>query len=361
VAISAWPFRGREAELTLIAQAMDDPAVAGIVVAGEAGVGKTRLALEALDQAGPKRYLVKRAVATSATKSIQLGALAQLLPADLPGPNPLRAAMEALVAVGDERRLVVEIDDAHLLDDVSAALLHQVVRSNEAFVLLTLRSGEPAPDPITALWKERLIERFDLLPLSPLEVEQVLIAALEGQVDSTTTARLWRATRGNALLLRELVVAGLDQDALTDTDGVWRWQGPLVMAPRLMELINARLERLDEDELHVLELLAYGDPLGLDLLVDLVPVRAIEALETQGLLSVEQSRRRTQARPAHPLYVEALRRRSQSLRARAGGRGAAGHAPSPAWRRRGACQAEDGARIHQILGIRPDRRGVLAA
>jgi DNA-binding CsgD family transcriptional regulator len=316
-AISAWPFRGREAELALIAQAMDDPAVAGIVVAGEAGVGKTRLALEALGQAGPERYVVKRAVATGATRSIQLGALAQLLPADLPSANLLRAATEALVAVGNERRLVVEIDDAHLLDDVSAALLHQVVRSGAAFVLLTLRSGEPAPDPITALWKDRIIERFDLLPLSPLEVEQVLIAALDGQVDSTTTAMLWRATRGNALLLRELVVAGLDQDALTDTDGVWRWQGPLVMAPRLMELISARLERLDEDELHVLELLAYGDPLGLDLLVGLVPVRAIEALEAQGLLSVEQNRRRTQARPAHPLYVEALRRRSQSLRARA--------------------------------------------
>jgi|Tabmets5t2r1_1033131.scaffolds.fasta_scaffold178538_2 predicted ribonuclease YlaK len=67
VAISAWPFRGREAELALIAQAMDDPAVAGMVVAGEAGVGKTRLALEALGQAGPERYVVKRAVATSAT------------------------------------------------------------------------------------------------------------------------------------------------------------------------------------------------------------------------------------------------------------------------------------------------------
>jgi predicted ribonuclease YlaK len=66
-AISAWPFRGREAELALIAQAMDDPAVAGMVVAGEAGVGKTRLALEALGQAGPERYVVKRAVATSAT------------------------------------------------------------------------------------------------------------------------------------------------------------------------------------------------------------------------------------------------------------------------------------------------------
>ena len=124
MAISAWPFKGREAELTLIAQAMDDPARAGIMVAGEAGFGKTRLAFEALDQADPKRFVVKRVAATRATRSIQLGALAQLLPADLPGANPLRAATEALLAVGDERRLVLGIDDAHLLDDTSAALLH---------------------------------------------------------------------------------------------------------------------------------------------------------------------------------------------------------------------------------------------
>lgn len=315
MAISGWPFRGREAELALIGQAMNDPAVAGLVVAGEAGVGKTRLALEALERADSKRYMVKRAIATEAARSIRLGALAQLLPADLPpSANPLRAATEALVAVGGQQRLLLGMDDAHLLDDFSAALLHQIVHSGAAFVLLTLRSGEPAPGPITALWKERTIERFDLLPLSLLEAEQVLTAALGGQVDSTTTARLWRATRGNALLLRELVVAGRDQGALTDAGGVWRWQGPWAMAPRLIDLVNARLEHLDEDELHVLELLAYGDPLGFDLLASLTPARAIEALERQGLLWVEQDRRRTRVRPAHPLYVEALRRRSLGLR-----------------------------------------------
>src|SRR5829696_7889569 len=36
-AISAWPFRGREAELALIAQAMDEPKVAGMAVAAAAG------------------------------------------------------------------------------------------------------------------------------------------------------------------------------------------------------------------------------------------------------------------------------------------------------------------------------------
>src|SRR6266536_1392691 len=73
---------------------------------------------------------------------------------------------------------------------------------------------------------------------------------------------------------------------------------------------------MDTDQLHVMELLAYGDPMGVDLLARLAPLRAIEALEARGLLWVEQDRRRAQAHPAHPLYVEALRRRSPSLVAR---------------------------------------------
>jgi hypothetical protein len=35
-----------------------------LALIAEAGVGMTRLALEALGQAGPERYMVKRAVAT---------------------------------------------------------------------------------------------------------------------------------------------------------------------------------------------------------------------------------------------------------------------------------------------------------
>jgi len=64
-AISAWPFRGREAELALIAQAMDDPAVSGMVVAGEAGWANQARAGGA-GPGRPERYVVKRAVTTSA-------------------------------------------------------------------------------------------------------------------------------------------------------------------------------------------------------------------------------------------------------------------------------------------------------
>ncbi|MGH3764249.1 MAG: ATP-binding protein [Pseudonocardiaceae bacterium] len=46
---TGWPLTGRDNELRLIAAALDDPG--GIVLDGSAGVGKTRLAREALHAA----------------------------------------------------------------------------------------------------------------------------------------------------------------------------------------------------------------------------------------------------------------------------------------------------------------------
>ncbi|MGH8897328.1 MAG: LuxR C-terminal-related transcriptional regulator [Egibacteraceae bacterium] len=179
-----------------------------------------------------------------------------------------------------------------------------------------LSSGEPAPEPIVALWKHDLVERLELQALSEPNVKAVLTAALGAQIDGATMQRLWHATGGNTLLLKELVVAGLDTSRLIKVAGVWCWDGPWVMAPRLLELIEERLGRLDTDDQAVLEVLAYGEPLSADLLAHLVTPSVVEAVEAKGLVWVEQDRRRVQVRLAHPLYGEVLRARCPRLRAR---------------------------------------------
>ena len=64
----------------------------------------------------------------------------------------------ALAERAGGRRLVLCVDDGHLLDDASAALVHQLVAAGEAFAVVTLRSGEPVPDAVRALWKDELCE-----------------------------------------------------------------------------------------------------------------------------------------------------------------------------------------------------------
>jgi len=68
----------------------------------------------------------------------------------------LRRAAAALVEGRGGARLALGVDDAHLLDDVSAALVHQLAATGSEFVVVTVRSGEPVPDPVVGLWKDGL-------------------------------------------------------------------------------------------------------------------------------------------------------------------------------------------------------------
>jgi len=316
----SWPFAGRQEELILIAAAMGDQDVRGLVLAGPAGVGKTRLADEALGAADPRRCVTRRVVATEATRPIPFGALAPLLPAQLPTAgrriNLLRWATDTLAATAGGRRLVLGVDDAHLLDDLSAALLHQLAQNAAVFALVVVRSGAPAPEPVTAVWRNRLAERVDLQELLRPDVEQVLVEHLGGPVDGMLAERMWQASRGNPLMLRELVTGGEQAHALRRVEGVWRWQGPWVLAPRLAELIEHRIGRLGEHEREALELLAYAGPVGPDLLSRLVAPEAVEAVEAKGLCWAEPSGRRILVHLAHPLYGEVVRAHTPLLRAR---------------------------------------------
>ena len=44
-------------------------------------------------------------------------------------------------------RLIVGVDDAHCLDEASAAVILQLAVTTDAFLIITTRSGEPAEDP----------------------------------------------------------------------------------------------------------------------------------------------------------------------------------------------------------------------
>ncbi len=77
-----------------------------------------------------------------------------------PGQNSARVlAPHRLACQAEGRRVVLGVDDAHLLDDASAAVLFDLVVTGAAFVVATLRTGEPAPEPVTALWKDGVAER----------------------------------------------------------------------------------------------------------------------------------------------------------------------------------------------------------
>jgi DNA-binding CsgD family transcriptional regulator len=316
-----WPLVGRRSELEVLSTVLADTPVGGVVLAGEAGIGKTRLAREALARAEAAGWEVEWLAGTRAAASIPFGAVSHLLPpAERLGDDrldTLRRTAELLDERSRGRPLLLGVDDAHLLDDASAALVHQLVLRGLAVVVATVRTGEPAPDPVIALWKDGLARRLDLSALPPSATAELLERSLGGAVDGVTRKEALRVTGGNPLYLRELVLGGLESGALRQVDKVWRWRGKLAGATRLAELVQARLSTLDETARAAVELVAWGEPLDVGVLERLVGKDAVQAAEDGGLLVVERSGRRTLARLAHPLYGEVLRAVLPLSRARA--------------------------------------------
>ncbi len=204
---------------------------------GSGGVGKTWLARTAADRLAPQFGRVDWVHATA--PAVPFSAFSHLM--EVPGTGKTAAVLRtARESVGDGRLLIV--DDAHLLDKLSAALVYQLAVSGAAKLIVTVAPNGPVADEISALWRDDLLARIDVAP--------------SGHDDSR-----------QATLVEEFVSA------------------------------------LPGPGHRVLEYLAVEDPLSLADVSALAGRDAVSDAETAGAIVVDGDR----VRPAHPLYVDAVR------------------------------------------------------
>jgi DNA-binding NarL/FixJ family response regulator len=316
---ATWPLTGRDSELVSIARAREDRACHGVIVYAAAGVGKSRLAREAMaaaQRAGALGYWVQ---ATSSAAAVPLGALAGLMPDEVRSDEPLelmRRSADALQRQANGRAVVLSVDDAHLLDPVSAALVLHLAGSANVFVLATVRSGEPCPDAIVALWKDGGARRIELARLDNHAVGRLVQAALQGPLEQAALQWVIQRSQGNPLYLRELVLGGLADGTLELNRGLWRMSGRPTVSPTLVELIKRRMSALSAAQRAPIELLALGEPLRVQEIASLTEYESVADAETLGLLTVSGSGQVSEVRLAHPLYGEVVRRGLPVLRAR---------------------------------------------
>ncbi|MFL6243838.1 MAG: AAA family ATPase, partial [Acidimicrobiia bacterium] len=308
---ATWPLVGRVTELTQVAAAMDAGA-GGVLFAGPAGVGKTRLAFECLGFAAERGFRSAHVRANRTTATIPYGAFAALLPPATSRESEsrgdlLRYFAEAILDDPDGRPLLLVVDDAHDLDDPSAALLLHLVMHGGVFPVVTLRTGEPAPESVVMLWKDELLQRIEVSPLTVADIAMLAVDVLGGPVDGTTVHALRTTSEGNVLLLRELILSAVASGSLTDVRGIWRLQGSLAASPRLTELVGMRLGTLDDAERDALEVVSVGEPVDLETIGALADRTCIERLEARALIDIEAEGNARHVRMAHPLYGEVLR------------------------------------------------------
>ncbi|MFW0795026.1 LuxR C-terminal-related transcriptional regulator [Gordonia sp. CPCC 205515] len=307
-----WQLLGRPTEHQAIRSALTSADGSGVVLVGVAGVGKTTLARTvSADVDGPVHW----AACTESSKAIPLGAFAPWVEqtGSRDPVSALGAARKALVAQPDT---VLGVDDAHLLDPLSATLLHQLAVERAARVIVTVRSGETVPDAITSLWKDGYLTRIELSPLGKDECTALVEKVLGGTLEGLSADVMWESSSGNPLFLRNMVEGALDAGTLAEVNGVWQLRGPTAVPSGLVALLDDRIDAAGDHVVDALKLLALSEPLDIDTLISLSSDDAVDTAEVRGLIRISRDGAVENARFSHPLYGDVIRRRIGTIAGR---------------------------------------------
>ena len=299
--VDLWPLTGRGEELRVLGEALAHSEHKGVVVAGQAGVGKTRLSRAAADTATRSGWAVRRVAGTATGQALTLGAFARW--ADVGDASPLalaRTVFARLTEGTDGAPLLLLVDDAHLLDDLSALIVHQLVIQDVARVIATIRTGYAAPDAVTALWKDGQLRRLELQPLSRNETDHLLDTVLDGPVSVEAAERMWTLSRGNVLFLHHLVEHERESGRLDVVDGEWCLTATPLASPSLVELVEMQVGTVPDEVGEVVDLVAIAEPIDQGVLGALTDPRWIDAAEQRGLITADGDA----VFVGHPLYGE---------------------------------------------------------
>lgn len=310
-----WPFVARSAEIELAVDAVEGSSFSGVVLIGEAGVGKTALARQVAERLAGRGMGPRFVLGTQTSRDVPLAAFAGIvhIPAAVEPIRLLAAAHDALDDVAD---LLLVVDDAHLLDPLSAIVVHQLAVRGSATLIVTMRSDADVPDAITALWKDQYLRRIEVGAFSSEDTGRLIFEALGGPVAGTVVDQLHELSAGSPLLLRGLLDTAIDDGALTDDTGRWR----LTQLPRLgsdiEQLLEARVRGLPPGEREVLEIVAAAEVLDWNALRAMCDVDAISDAERHAVIQVIHEPLRLRVQVAHPMLAEVVRKRCGAARLR---------------------------------------------
>jgi DNA-binding CsgD family transcriptional regulator len=291
-----------------------------LVLAGDAGVGKTALLEYAVEASS--EFRIARTSGIEAEMELPFAAVQQLCTPLLefldrlpqpqhkairvafgldtgPALDPFLVGLAVLSLASEaaeESPLLAVVDDAQWLDQASARALAFVARRLLAERIALVFATRQVDDTLLG---------FPSLPIEPLrsrDARALLESVLPARLDEAVLERIVVETRGNPLALLELP-RGLTP---TELAGGFGLPAAAPLSAGIVESFTRRLENLPEDT-RLLLLLAAADPVGDPVLLWRageklgIPAGVAAASDTDGLLRLEE-----QVTFRHPLVRSAV-------------------------------------------------------
>lgn len=310
-----WPVVGRDVQLAQSLGALNGGEFQGVALIGDSGVGKSTLARMLAKVAERAGRTVRFALGTHTGSAVPLGAFSRSVTLDATHEPALLLA-SAHKTLSEDRNLVVVVDDAQLLDPLSATLVNQLAASRTARLIVTIRSGEPVLDAVTALLKERMLLTVHIDPFTHEQTEMLAAAVLDGEVEPQLVDDLHLQSAGNPLVLRGLLSANRENGVLVRTEGGWERRGPLHADRELYEVLEYRLRSLTAEEREAVEVLATAEVLEWEILRGICDAGVAAGLERRGLIQLVVDGSHTLAQLNHPLLGDAATRGAGVVRSR---------------------------------------------
>ena len=345
---SILPFIGREAELEMLQNQLGSGKL--ILLEGEPGIGKTRLASELitaqlqsqqqplllrgvayeLEQGLPYQPIIDalRSLITQPewkSLSVQLELapvwlteLARLLPELLTQyphlPAPVQPADESRLweclfqfirALAQRRNVWLFLDDLHWADAATIGWLGYLIRHISAPSLILLAASRPIDEQshlrklIQILNREDRLAHLHLLALSTSAMQQMALV-LSPKHDDQLSGWMIENAEGNPFFLTELVryalgVGWLKRDGTVDKE---LFSTSLILPATIQNLVESRLLRLSENARQILHVAAIiGSEFDFELvrqvasLDESAALNAIEELQTMHLIQPLQGER----------------------------------------------------------------------
>jgi predicted ATPase len=283
-----------------------------VIISGEVGMGKTRLVHELLDHAGKMDVLTYRSncrseapssllpfneICSSIGQELDLGIDVQFqsirVVNELIGLQPsnktvgtnvksidigkLEMLLRSLLAIVSKiKPLIIFIDDLQWADSPTINLIRSLsrdVRFQRTMIIGAMRDEDPVASEgqrisidecIRSLKKEGLVKTLALSRFDYDDLRDLIEDRLHGRVDLNLLSAIGKESRGIPLLAVEYAQMILEDGDLIEKNGMWclREGVRLNLPPKMIDVIDRRMEHLTCEELELLKVFAaLGEPI----------------------------------------------------------------------------------------------------